>query len=115
MADNDVAGGDGSDSDLYEIASEAAATAIEDLLSTCSNEGMYALAEMISDAIVGEAENMAQMSPPDMFALFGAIAGVHSEDTAMSCMTEGISIAFEDLMDGWDQIVAHELAEGNSL
>lgn len=109
----EVAGGDGSDSDLYEIADEAAATAIGDLLSFCSNPGMYALAEMISDAISGEAENMAQMNEPDIEALFGAIAGVHSEDTAMSCMSEGISAAFEDLMDGWDQILAHEAAEGH--
>lgn len=109
----ETAGGDGSDSDLYEIAEEAAATAMDDLFGTCTNEGMYALAEMISEAIDEQAENMAQLGEPDIEALFAAIADVHSPDTARSCMTEGISLAFEDLMDGYDQIVQHEAAEGN--
>lgn len=105
-------GGDGSDSDLQDIADEAAAAAIGDMYGQCSNEGMNALADMIAEAIQGIADDMANKRAPDMQPMFDAIADVHSADTAASCMSEAIATAFEDLMDGWDEILAHEAEEG---
>lgn len=110
----DDLGGDGSDDDLHEIALGAAAEALSNLYDTCTNAGMEALADMIADAIMEQAEGMSEGSEPDEEALSQAIAGVHSPETAESCMSDGIESAFEALMDGWDEIVAHEAEEGVS-
>lgn len=116
MADDvESQGGDGSDEDLLEIAEEAGGEALSILFDSCSNEGMYAMAEMIADAIQEQVENMADMQAPEIDGMYAAIAGVHSADTAYDCMSAGIEGAYSALMGGWEDIVAHEAAEGVEL
>lgn len=109
----DDLGGDGSDDDLYEIAGAAASEAEDAIYGFCSNDGMLALADMISDAIEDQAAGMAEENEPDISALYDAIADVHSADTAQSCMDEAIQTAYEILMDAFDEIIAHEVDEGD--
>jgi hypothetical protein len=110
---DEAIGGDGSDEDLLEIAMEAADEAIAEVYSNCTNPGMEELAAMIEDAIYTVAEDMAAMQGPSSESLYGAIAGVHSEDTAYSCMSAGIEAAMGVLEDAWDEIEGHEAEEGN--
>lgn len=107
--------GDGSDDDLDEAAQEAAEEAKDLVRSMNSNPGMDALAEILDDEIDNQAEGMVDGNAPDVDALFGAIAGVHSSPTAQSCMTEGIQAAFDLLMEAFRAMRAHEAQEGMSL
>jgi hypothetical protein len=108
--------GDGSDDDLDAIAQQAADTAKQAVLQTCSNPGMEALAEMVADAIDELADGLADGEPPDMEVMFDAISGVHSSDTARSCMTQGINRAGVILGQAYRAIQIHELAgEGRSF
>jgi hypothetical protein len=107
------AGGDGSDSDIEEIAQGAADDAYGAMLSYCSNPGMEALAELVGDEIDSQAAGLVDDAEPDLDGLISAVAGVHSADTAMSCMTEGCQEAYSILMDAYLEIIAHEAAEGD--
>jgi hypothetical protein len=104
--------GDGSDDDLDEAAQEAADEAKDLVRSANSNPGMDALADLIDDEIDNQAEGMVDGNAPDLDALFGAIAQVHSTGTAQSCMTEGIKAAYDLLMEAYHAMSVHEALEG---
>lgn len=111
----DVIGGDGSDDDIQLIAAQAAGDAILTMFSLCTNPGMVALAEMIADEIMSQAEEIASSEGddgPDREGMLEAISGVHSEDTARSCMSEAVDAAYEILADAAQTISEHEAAEG---
>lgn len=102
---------DGSDRDLEDLAALAAEKATEYLYEKSTNEGMRVMAEMIEEVIQGMAENMVEGDEPDPEPMFEAIAGVHSSDTARSCMSEGIYGAYTILATAYRMMVVHEAME----
>lgn len=108
----DIEGGDGSDDDLQLMAEIAAEYAKQALYATCSNAGMSALASMIEPVIDDQADALPDFDEPNPEDMYEAIAGVHSGDTAYSCMTEGITAATGILFACLQTIIAHEAAEG---
>lgn len=105
--------GDGSDRDLQELAQNAADVAINYLHDKAGNEGMSALANIVGDAVREIAGAMPDGEGPEIEPLFEAIEGVHSSDTARSCMTEGINGAYEILQMAFQMMIEHEAEEGN--
>jgi hypothetical protein len=111
----DEIGGDGSDDDIQNIAAQAANDAINLMFASASNPGMSVLANMISDEIQSQAENIAEAEGADgadMDAMLERIAEVHSPGTARSCMSESVANAFDILQKAADDIAQHEAAEG---
>lgn len=115
MASPDVIGGDGSDDDLQIIAQQCGEDAIRALYSECSNVGMQVLAAMIEPAVMAQVEGLPDGQEPSEDDLYDAIAGVHSPDTARSCMTAGIQMCIGILYQGLEVIRIHEAFEGETI
>lgn len=107
--------GDGSDDDLDAIAEQAAEEAIATLHEMASNPGMDEMASMMENTIYDMADGLTQGEEPDDSLLYADISGVHSDDTAASCMAEGIDAVIEILSEALETMREHEASEGNSL
>jgi hypothetical protein len=116
FADVDIIdSGDASNDDVKEAAQAAADLAKQLVRSANSNGGMDALAELMDAEIDKQAEGLADQEEPDLDALLGAIAHVHSSGTAQSCMTEGAKAAYDLLLEAYEAIVTHEAVEAHTL
>jgi hypothetical protein len=107
--------GDGSDRDLDELIQQAIDRCWDWADEKCSNPGMQVMAQMCMPAVVEMAEQMHidnGCEEPQKEPLFDGIDGVHSYDTANSCMHETIDGWYKILFQAWEMIVAHEAAEG---
>jgi hypothetical protein len=106
---------DGSDRDLDELIEQAIERCEEWADEKCTNPGMQVMAEMCKPDMIHMAEQMHinnGCEEPEKEPLFSAIDGVHSWDTANSCMHETIDGWFIILHTAWQMIVEHEAAEG---
>jgi hypothetical protein len=105
--------GDGSDRDLEELADLAANLSEQVFSDKCTNPGMQEMGRMMMDAVNEQAQNMLNGDRPDPEAIWNAIEGVHSYDTARSCMTEAVTDVCELLDQAFEMMIEHEAEEGN--
>jgi hypothetical protein len=107
--------GDGSDRDLTELIQEAIDQCKEWADQKCTNNGMKVMAQMCETDMIDMANKMhidEGMEEPQKDPLFSGLDGVHSWDTANSCMNETIDGWFKILHLAYEMIVVHEEAEG---
>jgi hypothetical protein len=110
--------GDGSDRDLDELIQQAIDVCKEWASEKCTNNGMIIMAQMCETDMIDMAEKMhvdQGMEEPQKEPLFSGLDGVHSWDTARSCMNETIDGWYQVLMEAYHMIVVHEGAEGQGL